>query len=481
MNKLYIKRITGIIIAIFLILFMYIKISEIVRQKDPEYCKSTFKENADDIDILFFGTSHMINAVFPIELWNNYGIASYNMAGHGNTVPNSYWIMINALDYADPELIVIDCLGISNTEKTSENYFHWSMDSFNLSKNKINAVNDLFNDPLKRYEYLFDFSLYHNRWNELSEVDFEHQQYVQYGAQLRTAVAVPKEIIDINNVNKKEIDTYGTEYLKKMIEECQNRNIKVLLTYLPFPASEEDMNESLAAEDIANEYGVDYLNFLEMDIVDYNTDCYDDGSHLNPSGAEKVTDYIGNYIQKNYMIEDKRGDKSYHDWNENYKLYTSLKIDMLKEESNLLTYLMLLRNQDISICLYIKGGSSIYENKVIYQLINNIPIYNDLEKMEEAVASEEDYFMVVSNKKVWEYVNNEDDITIDLLSGKISYSNTNDNKKMYLEGFNNSNLYESNDIASDIEIQIYVIDDWTGSIIDTVKYAKNSDIELIRD
>ncbi|MCM1155277.1 MAG: hypothetical protein NC392_07940, partial [Roseburia sp.] len=152
-----------------------------------------------------------------------------------------------------------------------------------------------------------------------------------------------------------------------------------------------------------------------------------------------------------------------------------------KEESNLLTYLMLLRNQDISICLYIKGGSSIYENKVIYQLINNIPIYNDLEKMEEAVASEEDYFMVVSNKKVWEYVNNEDDITIDLLSGKISYSNTNDNKKMYLEGFNNSNLYESNDIASDIEIQIYVIDDWTGSIIDTVKYAKNSDIELIRD
>ena len=37
-----------------------------------------------------------------------------------------------------------------------------------------------------------------------------------------------------------EVDSVGVEYLRRMIEECQNRNIEVMLTYLPFPASEED-------------------------------------------------------------------------------------------------------------------------------------------------------------------------------------------------------------------------------------------------
>lgn len=466
--------------SIFLILCMMNKVSAIVRPKDSGYYKTTFMENADDIDVLFLGTSHMINAVFPMELWNNYGIASYNMAGHDNKMPDSYWVMMNALDYSSPELIVLDCLGISNTEKTTENHLHGSMDSFRLSKNKINAINDLFTDTLKKREYLFDFSLYHNRWSELMQDDFKKQENVLYGGEPRIAVAVPGEMANINEIEKQTIDTYGTSYLRKIIEGCQDRDIDILLTYLPFPANEGNVNESLIVEDIAREYGINYLNFLRMDIVDFDTDCYDENSHLNPSGAEKVTRYIGNYIQSNYGMEDNRENESYRDWNENYKRYTSFKIDVMKEQSDLLAYLMLLHNQDISVCLYVKGDSSILDDERMYNLIDNIPIYKNLEKLSQAVEEKKDYFLMIDNENIWEHIQDENMLDVELSFGSIHYLNNQDVKTLDIRNIEGDYIFESDDGISDAEIQILVIDKGTNEIVDVVTYVSDKSYGLTR-
>jgi hypothetical protein len=68
-----------------------------------------FVETADEYDVLFFGTSHMTMSVYPMELWKDYGITSYNLGGNGHPLAISYWILMNALDYANPQLAVIDC------------------------------------------------------------------------------------------------------------------------------------------------------------------------------------------------------------------------------------------------------------------------------------------------------------------------------------------------------------------------------------
>ena len=44
-------------------------------------------------------------------------------------------------------------------------------------------------------------------------------------------------------------------YLKKMIGECQNRDIEVVLTCLPFGAEEFRYEEANTAQKIAEEYG----------------------------------------------------------------------------------------------------------------------------------------------------------------------------------------------------------------------------------
>ena len=69
--------------------------------------------------VLFFGTSHVNNAVFPMELWKDYGITAYNFGGHANAIATSYWVMKNALDYTHPKLVVFDCLGMTSNTKTT--------------------------------------------------------------------------------------------------------------------------------------------------------------------------------------------------------------------------------------------------------------------------------------------------------------------------------------------------------------------------
>ena len=48
----------------------------------PEKNGSFLKEDRD-YDVLLFGSSHMVNGIYPMELWKDYGITAYNLSGHG--------------------------------------------------------------------------------------------------------------------------------------------------------------------------------------------------------------------------------------------------------------------------------------------------------------------------------------------------------------------------------------------------------------
>ena len=60
----------------------------------------------------------------------------------------------------------------------------------------------------------------------------------------------------------------------------------------------------------AENYGLSYYNFIPLakEIgLDWSTDTYDGGIHLNVSGAEKLTDYIGKLLQlPKHGIPDRR-------------------------------------------------------------------------------------------------------------------------------------------------------------------------------
>lgn len=400
------------LIFIVLVIINISKTAKVVERKDSRYKYEPFFEQEEDFDVLFLGTSHVMDGVFPMELWNDYGMVSYNLGGNGNYLPLSYWVMENALDYTSPELVVIDVFFMEEDAKIRQaEQAHLSLDSFAVTPTKVKTILDLFDDKESEYyagrwEFLWDFGIYHDRWNTLSEEDFVKRQTKEKGAESRIAVAVPREYTIISKEQKLNKDSTGKRYLCKMIEDCQKRGIKVVLTNLPYPASEEEQMASNDAYDIAEEYGVDFIDFVQMDnVVDYQTDLYDYFSHLNPSGARKVTAYLGQYLCEYYNIPDQR----------------------------------------------------------MRALIQNLCQYQKPSEINEAIETGEDYFLIVDNSwnRIWEVSGERALEDAGTTFGSVNYGKDEHNKPfLYLQG-NDNNILES-----DPDLCMVVIDKYTGCVED---------------
>ena len=115
-----------------------------------------------------------------------------------------------------------------------------------------------------------------------------------------------------------------------------------------------------------------YLNFLDLGVVDYETDCYDD-THLNRSGAEKVTTYLGDYLAAHYTLSDHRNDPAYASWHGDYETWRTFQHALLREEDQLFRYLMLLANETCSFELTL-GDDRLFAAEPYGKLLRNIGI-----------------------------------------------------------------------------------------------------------
>ena len=366
------KKIMGCMLILALIIIQIVVYGHIVGHKSDEIKYNQFFEQEENFDVLFMGSSHVLNAVLPMELWNDYGIVSYNMGGHGCTIPLSYWMLKMALEYTTPKLVVIDGYFIGNDTKEIEEigYAHISLDAFPMTKTKALAINDLFKDENKM-EFFWQFSLYHNRWSKLNKEDFIYKSNMEMGAEMRIGVAEPK-VVDADKNEYLEKETIAMEYMGKIIELCQSNGIEVLLTYLPYPV--ESYAEANSMNLIAEKYEVNYINFLETEIVNYETDCYDENSHLNPSGAWKVTDYLGQFIADNYDITDQRENDVYSEkWDDYYNKYVLTKIEKFNN-NELNNQMMLMYDNDFNWGIYIPDTEKFYQEEIHKSLLFNLGV-----------------------------------------------------------------------------------------------------------
>ena len=346
-----------------------------------------FFEMNGDVDALLIGTSHVINGIFPLELWEDYGITSYNFGGHSNAMATNYWVMMNALDYSSPKMVVIDCHGLGENTKSSDifSFLHLSFDAFPLSINKVKAVWDLLDDPYMdeaiadglvresdeprtRIGLLWDYSVYHNRWSELTGKDFNPDASLLMGADHRSGIK-SGELVKIDHDQKISGDDVSTRYLRRMIEECQRRGIGVLLVYIPYP--DEGIGQCAAnyVYDLAEEYNVRYLNYFDMDVVDYSTDFFDE-THLNPCGARKITNSVGNELRYDGLC-DHRQEEKYRGWWTNLYWYYGMKNDELASADEMLEYLMLLNGDNLGITVEVYD-EQIYSDSRVVSLLDGI-------------------------------------------------------------------------------------------------------------
>lgn len=380
------KYILSTLLVLIGVITGIIFLNNVFMRNSSRFKYKPFFEHDTQYDVLFFGTSHVINGIFPMQLWRDYGITSYNFGGHGNSIAASYWVLEQACKYHKPKVAVLDVLVLgAKNDSTAMNVSnaHLSMDVFPLSSDKIAAASDIFADNMQyRNELISPLIIYHNRWTELSK-DMVKAGFGIYdgsremGAESRIAVAKPDEMQLIPQTEVLKNETVSLTYVKKFIDYCRAEGIEPVLINIPYPTSEDNQLAANAAIKLGEKNAVPGINFQYENLVDFETDMYDPNSHLNPSGARKITEYLGEFLSSNFNLEDKRADSKYQSWNDYYEDYKEYIIGKIKAADDYTVSLMLLNNENFRAELEYTAGHDIsqadeIEAKLIEQLGNNI-------------------------------------------------------------------------------------------------------------
>lgn len=352
------KRVVSVALLLALVLSGVAFWSNALRMNDGYYKNTPFIREDRQYDVLFFGTSHVVNSVFPMQLWRDYGITSYNLAIHGGSIASSYWMLETALDYQKPKVAVMDVLLTkSNYMQTDLPMAHAAMDPFPLSMTKLRAIWDIYDSPKDRAELLFPLDVFHNRWKDLDTEMLkrgfgETEVSPEKGGESRIRVYPLEEPLVVDASDVADEWTEGLRYLEKFILLCQQEGIAPVITYLPYRGAgdAEEQRYSNAAIRLAQSLGAETVDLQHSDLIDDDTDWYDDGGHTNPLGAKKITGALGEYLTAAHDLPDHRDSG---DWAADYEAYYAYQADHLQKTEDLWSTLALLSVEDFTAAVEI--------------------------------------------------------------------------------------------------------------------------------
>lgn len=467
-------------ITALLLCLLLSSLNRVMKLKTSDIQFDAFYQAEENFDVLFLGTSHVMNGISPMDLWEQNGIVSYNLATPGCRIATSYWTLKSALDYTKPKVVVLDCAYLLDDKiNTNINYSHRLFDAMPLTRTKLEALNDLVGSRSTRLSFLFPFFIYHSRWDELTMSDFDSDTYYGTMGFSGQVTVEPTMLPYFSLQSSAEISNVSTEYLQKIIQLCETQDISLVLTFLPFNASKTSQNDAAYVAETAQEYQLDFIDpNLLSEIINPDVDFannYEDNAHINLSGAHKFSYFIGNYLTSHYNLPDHREDPTYASWNEYDAIYRETKQQYLIAQTYASSYFMLLADRDFDIVL--SGlDSSLWDNPTYAALLNNLG-------MDSEQISEDTKTVVISGTdRTVEYFHTacSAGASFDTVIGSISIQPGEDAENML--------LLDSNEICSlaaldePSEFTVVVIDHSTKTFVDQVSFCKTSaDIRVMRN
>lgn len=307
-----IKKIIAIILCIIFTFGIYYYVCMIVTPKDIKDSGGThyyrgmgfMAEPNNSLDVVVYGNSDVYSGFAPAVLFDKYGYTSYASGRALQTVSNINLLLEKTLKTQKPKIAILetDCF-------------------YKKSKTQIDETNLLI-APF----------IYHSRWKEIGARDF-----YEYPSR-KNKVDINKGFMPSNKTYKtkrkanymgdkndtpKPIPKENLKHIEEFINTCRKNNIEVLFLELP-SASSWNYAKHNYVKSLAKKYDIDFIDMntdLDGYKLDLHTDFRDNGNHMNANGANKATEYIGQYLRDKYskILRDKRDNHKYFHWNNSVK------------------------------------------------------------------------------------------------------------------------------------------------------------------
>ena len=296
--------------------------------------------NAGDNDVIFIGDCEVYETFSPVTLWQEYGITSYIRGSPQQTIWQSYYLMEETFRYEVPRVMVFNVLSMkydtvesTGNQTRREAYNRMTLDGMRWSGSKYRSILASMTREERQWDalisYLFPLLRYHDRWSELTWEDFRylfHREAVSdNGYLMQTGV---KPLTDAHVSAPLADYTLGDTswaYLEKMRLLCEEMGTQLVLIKAPvlYPVWWWEWDEQV--ERYARDHGLLYINMLtyaEEIGINWNTDTYDTGLHLNVWGAEKASVWLGQVLAEQCGVPDRREEDPVREiWREKTERY----------------------------------------------------------------------------------------------------------------------------------------------------------------
>jgi len=300
-----------------------------------QWVEGFYQEPEDSLDAVYIGSSNCYAYWNSMTAWEEHGIAVWTYACPGMMFEAAEYIIKEGRKTQPDAVYVVNINAISNP-KIESSKIHRTTDYMPMSLNKLALVNRLtkvngysFSESL---EYYFPLIVYHDRWDELSQQDFNYEL-----DGLKGASYYPGYLNKTKDVSKsyEKIEEAGTlpenhaYTINKLLDYCDKEKVKVLFVTVPRRETNADDVKLLnAANELIESRGYDTLNLhnaYDEIGIDLTQDYYNN-PHTNIHGSLKFTNHVSEYLIEKYGFTDKRNNKAYSSWNEGWEAYTE-KID----------------------------------------------------------------------------------------------------------------------------------------------------------
>ncbi len=272
-----------------------------------------YYQEEKDHDVLFVGDCEVYENFSPIVLWEEYGINSYIRGSAEQYIWQSYYLLEDALRYETPQAVVFNIQSLQFSESQREAYNRMSLEGMEWSPVKVKAILASMREEEHFLDYVFPILRYHSRWSELTEADvmymFRTKKVSHNGYYMRVDVRPAEDVPEGKPLADYSFGENAWKYLDMMADLCEEKGIQLVFIKAPslYPYWYPEWEEQVEA--YAAERNLPYINFLELQEetgIDYTTDTYDGGLHMNLSGAEKLSRYFGRYLSEEIGLPDRR-------------------------------------------------------------------------------------------------------------------------------------------------------------------------------
>ncbi|MCR5576481.1 MAG: hypothetical protein K6F56_05685 [Oscillospiraceae bacterium] len=302
--------------------------------------EGSYKMPRNSLDVVFLGSSEIYNAISPMEMWREQGIAGYCCSSSGQQAVTSYYYLREILRRQSPKLAVVDVYGLyTDPAQVSRNEGNnrSATDKMRFSREKIALSRILWKQQKDKGEsfwsYLLPVLRFHSRWTELKETDLTLRQHYDYARGYSTVFGdtayaglteesypfLSQEPTD----EAAERDEEAAGWYRKIGELCARRGIRLLM--IRTPCSGYTLEDKNALYRLAAECGADALDFNDAAVwAQMDFDCTNDmldSVHLNYRGAKKLSVYLGGVLRRDYGLPDHRGEEAYAFWDSDLPLY----------------------------------------------------------------------------------------------------------------------------------------------------------------